>query len=94
MSRTRVRWDRVLVLAAVLAGSSVVAVRAAGGSTGGPVPIVDRYVVRSGDTLWELARRSVGREGDPRPLVDGIREINGMETSQLLAGEELILPAP
>lgn len=82
------------LLAALVAGSLTVAVRAAGVSTNADLGAGDRYVIRSGDTLWELARRRVGPEGDPRPLVDGIRRVNRMESSRLLVGEELILPAP
>ena len=52
------------------------------------------YVVRDGDTLWELARARVGPEGDPRPLVRDIREANGLApSSPLLPGSVLTLPA-
>jgi hypothetical protein len=49
-----------------------------------------RYVVRSGDTLWELA---VSRyEGDPREAIWRIKERNGLETSALAPGMVLALP--
>jgi hypothetical protein len=70
----------------------------AGQAVGGPPGTVaggarpERYVVQPGDTLWEIARVRVGPEADPRPLVDGIRELSGLETSALRAGEVLLVP--
>jgi LysM domain len=82
------------VLAAVLGGSLAVAGRAAGGSD--PVPRrgpAVRYLVQPGDTLWELARARLGPQGDPRPLVAEIREVNRLGAGQLEAGRILLLPA-
>src|SRR5690348_4742523 len=60
--RTRVRWGRVGSLVVVLATAlTLVGVRA-GAAAGKPVssrPAVV-YVVRSGDTLWGIARRHLG----------------------------------
>jgi nucleoid-associated protein YgaU len=53
-----------------------------------------RMVVRPGQTLWEIARALVGPEGDPRPVVQRIREANGLGPSQaLLPGMSLVVPA-
>jgi nucleoid-associated protein YgaU len=81
------------VLAAVLAGTRAAAGRAAGGSN--PVPRrgpTVRYLVQSGDTLWELARARLGPQGDPRPLVAEIREVNRLGAGPLEAGRILVLP--
>ncbi|HJV05657.1 MAG TPA: LysM peptidoglycan-binding domain-containing protein [Actinomycetota bacterium] len=93
MGRTRVRRGR----AAVLVG--LVAVALLGGRAVGGVPgpssesaPVERYLVRPGDTLWEIARVRLGPEADPRPFVDRIRELSGLETSVLRAGEVLLVP--
>ena len=51
-----------------------------------------RYVVRPGDTLWELAVERYG--GDPREAVWRIRERNRLASSALAPGTELSLPAP
>jgi hypothetical protein len=81
------------VLAAVLAGTLAAAGRAAGGSDPvlrrGPA---ERHVVQVGDTLWELARARIGPEGDPRPLVAEIREVNRLGAGPLEAGRILLLP--
>jgi nucleoid-associated protein YgaU len=87
----RVRWDRVALLAALLVGSAGAVGRAAAGATDGRT---ERYVVQSGDTLWDIARARVGPEGDPRTMVADIREANGLGTAVLRSGEVLRLPVP
>ncbi len=76
-----------LLVVANLAG------RAFGGASGlgesNPRP---RVLVESGQTLWSIARARVGPEGDPRPLIQDIRELNDMATSELQVGQRLILP--
>src|ERR671924_209216 len=88
VTRTRVRWDRAAVLVAVVAGTLWAAGSALGGAEGRTEP-VRRYVVAEGDTLWEIARRLVGPEGDPRPVVERIREANRLGTAVLIEGQPL-----
>jgi nucleoid-associated protein YgaU len=58
-----------------------------------PAARVERHVVRPGETLWEIARDAVGAEGDPRPLIERIREANGLApTDVLLPGVSLVVP--
>jgi LysM domain len=71
---------------ALLAVLMLVAARPSGGS--GPE---EQYVVRAGDTLWELAAERYG--GDPRAGVWRIRERNGLRGSSLRTGAILYLPA-
>ncbi|HVM05728.1 MAG TPA: LysM peptidoglycan-binding domain-containing protein [Acidimicrobiales bacterium] len=47
------------------------------------------YVVRPGDTLWEIAR-ALQPSGDVRPLVQRLAEARG--AAPLRAGERLVLP--
>jgi nucleoid-associated protein YgaU len=85
-----------LGLVTALVGAAVlVAGRAAGGPPGtSPAsPLVERYVVRSGDTLWEIARTRVGAAADPRPFIEEIRDLSGLATSSLRAGQVLLVPA-
>lgn len=93
MPRTRVRWARVAALLATTLLVLGLAGRALGGSSqpdeDAPRPHV---LVEPGETLWSIARARVGPEGDPRPLIQEIRELNGLETSALLAGQRLVLP--
>lgn len=49
-------------------------------------------VVQPGQTLWELARsRTAG--GDPRELIAQIKSVNGLVDSQLVSGQQLLLPS-
>ncbi len=66
----------------------------AAGLAGSPIAPEARVLVRPGDTLWEIARAAVGPEGDPRPLVQLIREANGMSPwDTVLPGTSLVVPA-
>lgn len=51
-----------------------------------------RYVVRSGDTLWGIARNLAGPDDDPRPIIEAIRETNRLGTRPLEVGRALVLP--
>jgi LysM repeat protein len=97
MPRTRVRFGRVGALLAAVALVLGMAGRALGGSTEVPAPELrsapaSSYVVRPGDTLWEIARARVGPEADPRPMVEVLRVANGLGTAPLQAGASLVVP--
>jgi LysM repeat protein len=49
-------------------------------------------VVVSGDTLWSIAQQ-VAPGQDPRPVVDGMIEVNDLNGG-LQAGQELVVPVP
>ncbi|MBA3690630.1 MAG: LysM peptidoglycan-binding domain-containing protein [Actinobacteria bacterium] len=49
-------------------------------------------MVRAGDTLWSIARRSEPGS-DPRAVMDAIAAANGVRGGDLLAGQRLLLPA-
>jgi LysM domain len=80
----------VAVVVAVLSSLLWAAGAALGGSD---LVFARRYLVRDGDTLWTIARREVGPEGDPRRFVADLRRANGMTTSAIGAGQTLVLPA-
>jgi Tfp pilus assembly protein FimV len=51
-------------------------------------------VVRSGDTLWSIARR-VSPSEDPRPIVDaiaGANPVNPVAPGALVPGQTLVIP--
>ncbi|MGK5678598.1 LysM peptidoglycan-binding domain-containing protein [Actinoplanes sp. URMC 104] len=54
----------------------------------GPPPTI---VVRSGDTLWDIAARTMPRR-DGHSAVDELRRINGLSGYGALPGDVLILP--
>ncbi|HZA60717.1 MAG TPA: LysM peptidoglycan-binding domain-containing protein [Actinomycetota bacterium] len=86
MARTGVRFSRVAVLA--VAGLTVLTAGRAGLASGGGDP----YVVRPGDTLWEIAERQLPAGEDPRPLIEDIRRANELADSALVEGQTLLLP--
>jgi hypothetical protein len=94
MARTRVRWGRVGWLAVAVAAAVTVA---AGGAAAGSPAARDRWepvrihIVHPGDTLWSIAVRMTGPEGDPRPLVDAIAERNHV-AGPILPGQPLVIP--
>jgi Tfp pilus assembly protein FimV len=74
--------------------TGLVAGRAAGGEAGSVTAQAPAtHLVRPGDTLWEIARARVGSAGDPRPLVQALREANGLGNDQVQVGEMLLVPA-
>ncbi len=93
MTRTRVRWARGAALLATTLLVLSLAGRALGGSSqpdeGGSRPHV---LVEPGETLWSIARARIGPEGDPRPFIQEIRDLNDLETSAIVAGQRLELP--
>jgi hypothetical protein len=94
MSRTRVRRRRAL-LAASLAVLGVLSAgpltHASAGSTQPPHQ-GRRYIVREGDTIWDIAIR-FGPGGDPRPLVDAISEANRVDAGALRPGQIIAIPS-
>jgi hypothetical protein len=75
-----------LALLAVAAAVLLAVARPSGGTVA-----EERYVVRSGDTLWQLASERYG--GDPREGVWRIRERNDLQGTPLAAGTVIYLPA-
>lgn len=57
-----------------------------------PGPVIE-HVVSTGDTLWSIASEHVGPGEDVRPLIDRIRELSGLDTSVIVPGQILSVPA-
>ncbi|MFV0461132.1 MAG: LysM peptidoglycan-binding domain-containing protein [Actinomycetales bacterium] len=78
--------------AAVQAQLSTLTAAVVNGDGAGSVSApAQRVRVLPGQTLWQIAveRRP---ERDPRDVVVELRELNGLQTSQVRAGQELVLP--
>jgi nucleoid-associated protein YgaU len=95
MHRTHVR--RRIVALAVVVGLGLIGtgqVASALGSRGDAVQRVSQrtYVVRQGDTLWAIASR-IAPAGDPRPVIQAIQDVNGVDAGSLVPGSVLRIPA-
>jgi hypothetical protein len=86
------RGRLVVVLLALLIG---LVVGFAGGRADAAAPQdTQEVLVESGDTLWELAGRVATPGEDLRDVVIEIQRLNGLRTSDLAAGQVLLLPVP
>jgi len=89
--RRRLRgFGRLLVLVLIIVVSVWVGTRIAGASSDDPVERT--YVVRTGDTLWNVALRSYPHDRDPRDLVYLIERRNDLSQGSLQPGQQLVLP--
>ena len=95
MARTRVRRRRLVALTialgviGVLSGPVANAVGVGGAAAARPART---YVIRPGDTLWSIARRT-SPSTDPRLLVGSIRNANDLDPAALVPGQQLVIPS-
>ncbi|SKA86677.1 LysM domain-containing protein [Caloramator quimbayensis] len=52
-----------------------------------------RVTIYKGDTLWKIAKEYGPKNKDIRKTIYEIKKINNLETSILIPGEQLIIPA-
>ncbi len=75
----------------VVAEAGEISVQAASARARKRTPAAVRYLVKPGDTLWEIAAANY------EDAADGMRRIkqrNGLRREKVLAGEVLVLPTP
>lgn len=82
----------LLLLALVIALGGTFAATSA--DAGGPVsaPVVERYVVAEGDTLWAIASGLAHPGEDVRDVVREIELLNRLPSAGLIAGQQIVLP--
>lgn len=80
--------SRLVLPGVVLLALLLVALGAAR-PTSGAAPET-RYVVKAGDTLWEIAESHYA--GDPREAVWRIEQRNGLAGAEIVPGQVLVLP--
>ncbi len=54
-------------------------------------PATASVVVQAGDSLWTVAK-SLQPNGDPRSMMQTLAELNGLQGSDLIPGQQLIVP--
>ncbi len=80
----------LLAAAAGIAAFALSQWPAQAGFGGSPAPTT-HHLVMPGETLWSIAQQ-VQPTGDPRPLIEDIRQLNHLDRSSLLVGDDLLLP--
>ncbi|HWV78877.1 MAG TPA: LysM peptidoglycan-binding domain-containing protein [Isoptericola sp.] len=88
------RRGRVVVAALVLlvlVGAGLVGQRAVAESPGAGVE-VRLQTVAPGDTLWQYARQVRDTGDDLRDVVAELRDLNGLTSAELQAGQVVVLP--
>ena len=58
----------------------------------GKAIIVERVVVKPGDTLWKIARKSSDDKIDIREYIYEIQKINNIENSTIMPGDTILVP--
>ena len=88
-----VRGRRVVALLALLPivlAFLLIGTRAAQADASGPTTAVVK--VEAGQSLWDVAV-AIAPDEDPRSIIWTIKALNGLETSEVQAGQALIVPA-
>ena len=89
----RGRWVvTLLLLGAVLALSVVLSSQVVATDDRGVSPATRSVVVGDGDSLWSIASRTAS-PGETREVMYEIERLNQLETSVLVPGQELLVPA-
>jgi len=88
------RRGRVVVFAAAVvtaAGFMTFVGDLAGASSAGGAAATSAYVVTPSDSLWSIAQQ-VAPGADVRETVERIKDLNGMRSAVVYAGQELVVP--
>lgn len=92
--RLTARGRRALVLVVVLLlAGLVLAGRAVAAGVGTDAVAVETHTVAAGETLWGIAAQISGPDDDVRDVVIRLKELNQMDSADLMAGEQVLLPA-
>ena len=65
--------------------------RGAQASDASAAAMTSTIVVKPGQSLWDVAA-AINPAKDPRETIWVIQQLNGMATSEVIAGQELIVP--
>jgi hypothetical protein len=86
------RRGRIVVFCFLLAvAGGLIALVSAPGQAADPPGPAPTLIVQPGDTLWDIATRTRGREGRDA-TVEEIRRLNNLDGYDIDAGQRLVLP--
>lgn len=86
------RGRAVVIVLALLMGAAVFALGARSAAGASSDVTLDRYVVQTGDTLWDIAAESRAAGESVRAQVRELVRVNGLSGDQVVAGEEIVVP--
>ena len=95
MLRQTTASSRVLVIISTIVVALVLLLPSAFGATPGQggEAATDAYVVRRGDTWWEIAEDRTAAGQDIRGTIISIRRMNDLDSSMIQPGAVLVVPA-
>ncbi len=86
------RYKRLGVVVLLVVAAAFIAPYAVASDSADPVA-TDTWTVASGETLWSIAASLTGPGGDVWDTVDAIKRLNATESSTIVAGEQILVPA-
>ena len=92
MQRRATAPTRVLVIIFTIVVALVLLLASSVGASGAVIVTTEDYVVRSGDTLWDIASERTPDGRDVRDTVAAIRSINRLSQSVIHPGQVLEVP--
>lgn len=91
LTRRGRRVVAVLALIPIAITFLLIGTRGAVASDGSGTATTQAIVVQPGQSLWDVAV-TINPEKDPRETIWVIQQLNDMKTSEVLAGQELVVP--
>lgn len=89
----RGRWVVTLLILGAILGLSLVVSSGSVATGERGAPATEQVVVEQGDTLWGIATR-VGGPGETQSVMLEIEQLNHLDSSVLVEGQVLAVPAP
>ncbi len=82
----------VVLLTVAVAALFLLLAGTVGAGSGSDVVTTQQHVVRSGETLWQIARAHTAVGADVRDTVDEIRAMNALDGTLIYPGDLLVVP--
>ncbi|MDD2573121.1 MAG: LysM peptidoglycan-binding domain-containing protein [Bacillota bacterium] len=86
------RITGVLIVIISVSMMSFLGSLALGASARAEEEICMEYIVKSGDTLWAIAKKHTSGKSDIRRYIYDIMDKNGMESPDIMPGQVLFIP--
>ena len=92
LTRRGRRVVAILALIPIAITFLLIGMRGAQASDASAAAMTSTIVVKPGQSLWDVAA-AINPAKDPRETIWIIQQLNGMNTSEVLAGQELLVPS-